>query len=317
MDEAMRKMRETLAHRFGAALPEIAAADGPSACPETWQKLAAAAPRGTSWSAGRPGADRDPVRAGAVVPDQERPAAARHRHRRGRGHPHPHRRAARDRAAGAGVDPGRARASRVLRQQPPAAAAARVARQAVRQRSPRRVLQCSRRCRHRAVGLRHRGRGGGARLRPHQRHPQPRRRRCRRCSACRITSFRSPGSASAGRRARHHVSLRLPLSATVHRDRFSEAGIEETVDAYDRRRPAVAPIRTQRSPDVFGTADFYGWSEDKVRQYATPRARRLGRVRAQEGLPSGIARQAHTPDQSGIAPTAHLPSRAPSCSPRR
>jgi nitroreductase/FMN reductase [NAD(P)H] len=69
---------------------------------------------------------------------------------------------------------------------------------------------------------------------------------------------------------RHHVSLRLPLSATVHRDRFSEAGIEETVDAYDRRRAAVAPIRAQRATDVFGTADFYGWSEDKVRQYATP-----------------------------------------------
>lgn len=69
---------------------------------------------------------------------------------------------------------------------------------------------------------------------------------------------------------RHHVSLRLPLSATVHRDRFGEAGIRETVDGYDRRRHAVAPIRKQRSPDVFGAADFYGWSEDKVRQYATP-----------------------------------------------
>ena len=69
---------------------------------------------------------------------------------------------------------------------------------------------------------------------------------------------------------KHHVSLRLPLSATVHRDRFSEAGIKETVDAYDRRRDGVAPIRKQRSPEVFGTADFYGWSEDKVRQYATP-----------------------------------------------
>jgi nitroreductase len=67
----------------------------------------------------------------------------------------------------------------------------------------------------------------------------------------------------------HHVSLRLPLSATVHRDRFGEDGIKEAVDAYDRRRHAVAPIRKQRSPDLFGTADFYGWSEDKVRQYAT------------------------------------------------
>ena len=66
------------------------------------------------------------------------------------------------------------------------------------------------------------------------------------------------------------MSLRLPLSATVHRNRFSEAGIEQAVDAYDRRRHTVAPIRKQRSPELFGTADFYGWSEDKVRQYATP-----------------------------------------------
>jgi nitroreductase len=65
-----------------------------------------------------------------------------------------------------------------------------------------------------------------------------------------------------------YVSLRLPLSATVHKDRFGEAGIEATVDAYDRRRAAVQPIRAQRAPETFGTAAFYGWSEDKVRQYA-------------------------------------------------
>jgi len=56
----------------------------------------------------------------------------------------------------------------------------------------------------------------------------------------------------------------------VHRNRFGEAGIEQAVDAYDRRRHAVAPIRNQRSPELFGTAEFYGWSEDKVRQYAGP-----------------------------------------------
>jgi hypothetical protein len=48
MDEAMKKMRETLAQRFGAALPEVAEGGGPSACPETWQLLAA--PRATSWN---------------------------------------------------------------------------------------------------------------------------------------------------------------------------------------------------------------------------------------------------------------------------
>lgn len=66
-----------------------------------------------------------------------------------------------------------------------------------------------------------------------------------------------------------HVSLRLPLSVTVHQDRYIET-TEEIVNAYDRRRAAVAPIRTQRSTDIFGTAEFYGWSEDKVRQYAQP-----------------------------------------------
>jgi nitroreductase/FMN reductase [NAD(P)H] len=67
-----------------------------------------------------------------------------------------------------------------------------------------------------------------------------------------------------------HVSLRLPLSATVHHGRFEEADIRATVDAYDRRRAAAQPVRTQRATALFGTADFYGWSEDKARQYARP-----------------------------------------------
>jgi nitroreductase/FMN reductase [NAD(P)H] len=67
-----------------------------------------------------------------------------------------------------------------------------------------------------------------------------------------------------------HVSLRLPLSVTVHRDRFGETGLETAVDAYDRRRAAVQPIRAQRATAEFGAASFYGWSEDKARQYARP-----------------------------------------------
>lgn len=66
------------------------------------------------------------------------------------------------------------------------------------------------------------------------------------------------------------VSLRLPLSATVHRNRFNDAGIKEAVDAYDRRRDAAQPMQAQRDTGKFGRADFYGWSEDKVRQYAKP-----------------------------------------------
>jgi nitroreductase/FMN reductase [NAD(P)H] len=44
----------------------------------------------------------------------------------------------------------------------------------------------------------------------------------------------------------------------------------------------VAPIRAQRAPEVFGTAEFYGWSEDKARQYAVPQRADFGAfVRAQ------------------------------------
>jgi nitroreductase/FMN reductase [NAD(P)H] len=66
------------------------------------------------------------------------------------------------------------------------------------------------------------------------------------------------------------VTPRLPLSATVHRNRFGEDGIEAAVDAYDRRRDGILPTTKQRDTDRFGAADFYGWSEDKVRQYAGP-----------------------------------------------
>jgi nitroreductase len=66
------------------------------------------------------------------------------------------------------------------------------------------------------------------------------------------------------------ISLRLPLTATLHRNRFDETRIRELVDAYDRRRHAAQPIKTQRDIERFGAADFYGWSEDKVRQYAGP-----------------------------------------------
>lgn len=66
------------------------------------------------------------------------------------------------------------------------------------------------------------------------------------------------------------ISPRLPLSATVHRDRFSEDGIEETVAAYDARRHRDHPLPGPRNPERFGPADPYTWSEDKTRQYAEP-----------------------------------------------
>jgi nitroreductase len=66
------------------------------------------------------------------------------------------------------------------------------------------------------------------------------------------------------------VTPRLSLETTVHAEEFAERDITEEVNAYDRRRAAVWPYRTQRDPGRFGRAEFYGWSEDKARQYAVP-----------------------------------------------
>lgn len=67
------------------------------------------------------------------------------------------------------------------------------------------------------------------------------------------------------------VSMRLPPEATVHRDRYDDSRMTESVEGYDRRRDARHSIKDrQKSPEIFGTADFYGWSEDKARQAMTP-----------------------------------------------
>jgi FMN reductase [NAD(P)H] len=69
-----------------------------------------------------------------------------------------------------------------------------------------------------------------------------------------------------------HISMRLPLEATVHTDHYDDRSLDKSIDAYDRRRDArySLPREQQRSPEVFGYASFYGWSEDKARQAAQP-----------------------------------------------
>ncbi|HWV82354.1 MAG TPA: nitroreductase family protein [Hyphomicrobiaceae bacterium] len=73
-----------------------------------------------------------------------------------------------------------------------------------------------------------------------------------------------------------YISLRLPLAATLHRDRYRES-TPEIVTAYDRRRNGVFPYRQQRNVARFGTSNSYGWSEDKARQYAEPERADFGR----------------------------------------
>ena len=66
------------------------------------------------------------------------------------------------------------------------------------------------------------------------------------------------------------ITPRLPLEVTVHTDRFDESRVKEHIDAYDRRRHDLQPYRRQRSFKRYGEAPFYGWSEDKARQYSVP-----------------------------------------------
>ncbi|MGA7388301.1 MAG: nitroreductase family protein [Pseudolabrys sp.] len=66
------------------------------------------------------------------------------------------------------------------------------------------------------------------------------------------------------------ITPRLSLGTTVHEERFKENDLAAEINAYDRRRATTRPYRNQRELERFGRNEFYGWSEDKARQYATP-----------------------------------------------
>lgn len=79
-------------------------------------------------------------------------------------------------------------------------------------------------------------------------------------------------------------SMRLPLSVTVHRNTYSETGLDEAISGYDLRREMAQPYSTQRSWKEFGTAKSYGWSEDKARQYARAERADFGQFVRQIGF---------------------------------
>ena len=85
--------------------------------------------------------------------------------------------------------------------------------------------------------------------------------------------------AEAGR-----ISTRLPLDVTVHADRYDETGLREKIDGYDRRRHRVLPYRRQRDTKRYGTAELYGWSEDKARQCAVPERENFGEFIRKQGF---------------------------------
>jgi nitroreductase len=80
------------------------------------------------------------------------------------------------------------------------------------------------------------------------------------------------------------ISMRLPLAATVHVDRYDDRAFDAQLEAYDRRREDARPTPREKQRDAqrFGSVERYSWSEDKARQYAVPQRADFGEfIRAQ------------------------------------
>ncbi len=84
------------------------------------------------------------------------------------------------------------------------------------------------------------------------------------------------------------ITSRFSLATTVHSETFREGDVAGEIAAYDRRRAAIHPYRNQRDPARYGQAEFYGWSEDKARQYAVPQRADFGAFVPRAGLSSRL-----------------------------
>jgi len=80
-----------------------------------------------------------------------------------------------------------------------------------------------------------------------------------------------------------HLSARLGLESTLHQDHHDEGDLAARIDAYDRRRAAIHGYKP-RDPARWGEATFYGWSEDKARQYGVPQRADFGAFVRRKGF---------------------------------
>jgi FMN reductase [NAD(P)H] len=80
-----------------------------------------------------------------------------------------------------------------------------------------------------------------------------------------------------------HISPRLGLSSTLHQGQYDEGNLAERIDAYDKRRAAIHPYKP-RDPARWGEVPFYGWSEDKARQYGVPQRTDFGAFVRKKGF---------------------------------
>ena len=71
---------------------------------------------------------------------------------------------------------------------------------------------------------------------------------------------------------RRPVSMRLPPTVVVHRERYDDAALPDLVGAYDARRRAREPLApgSLKNNDVFGRKEGVGWSENCARQLSVP-----------------------------------------------
>jgi nitroreductase/FMN reductase [NAD(P)H] len=71
---------------------------------------------------------------------------------------------------------------------------------------------------------------------------------------------------------RRPVSMRLPPSVVVHRERYDDSAMPEAVAAYDERRRAREPVAAAslKNVDVYPPRDGVGWSENVARQLSVP-----------------------------------------------
>jgi nitroreductase len=80
------------------------------------------------------------------------------------------------------------------------------------------------------------------------------------------------------------ISVRLPLQMTVHQDRYDEGDVARRLRSYDERRATLDPFNAQRDAERWGTTAFYGWSEDKARQFAAPHCAEFGGYVRRQGF---------------------------------
>ena len=64
---------------------------------------------------------------------------------------------------------------------------------------------------------------------------------------------------------------------------YDEGNLAERIDAYDKRRAAIHPYKP-RDPARWGDVPFYGWSEDKARQYGVPQRPDFGAFVRKKGF---------------------------------